>query len=252
MQNVHLLEWNQNGKNKNKQNLFNEFFIYLKRVLSNEEREEKYGSRRKRFRKNRNKFLTKEGKLLIEDIAHALYQSRVWVIRSFSTSDMSEYTKKIIVMVILLFVLFLVIRYECLDKKQIGRMSNKNERTNRIIFHFRTYPLNFPSPSILFANTSNPQSDNTNVQSPNNEKPPNPSANFLIVPIQRLVLFARMLKDFDLFLPDRLNIKDLDLVKYLQENMQHFYVNIWIGVMELNKQKIFIQNFYLKLFIFVH
>jgi hypothetical protein len=34
--------------------------------------------------------------------------------------------------------------------------------------------------------------------------------------------------------------------------MQHFYVNIWIGVMELNKQKIFIQNFYLKLFIFVH
>jgi hypothetical protein len=96
-------------------------------------------------------------------------------------------------------------------------MSNKNERTNRIIFHFRTYPLNFQSPSILFANTPNPQSDNTNVQSPNNEKPPNPSANFLIVPIQRLVLFARMLKDFDLFSPDRLNIKDLDLVKCLQE-----------------------------------
>ncbi len=63
-------------------------------------------------------------------------------------------------------------------------MSNKNERTNRIIFHFRTYPLNFPSPSILFANT------------------PNPSANFLIVPIQRLVLFVRMLKDFDLFSED--------------------------------------------------
>ncbi|CAF4896719.1 unnamed protein product, partial [Rotaria socialis] len=34
------------------------------------------------------------------------------------------------------------------------------------------------------------------------EKPPSPSANFLIIPIQRLVLFARMLKDFDLFSED--------------------------------------------------
>ncbi len=34
------------------------------------------------------------------------------------------------------------------------------------------------------------------------EKPPNPSANFLIVPIQRLVLFARMLRDFDTFSED--------------------------------------------------
>lgn len=54
------------------------------RVLSDQEREEKYGARRKRFRENRTtdedpdiyKFLTKEEKLLIEDIAHALYQSR--------------------------------------------------------------------------------------------------------------------------------------------------------------------------------
>lgn len=65
-----------------------DFHVFLfktkKRVLSDQEREEKYGPRRKRFRENRApdedpdiyKFLTKEEKLLIEDIAHALYQSR--------------------------------------------------------------------------------------------------------------------------------------------------------------------------------
>ncbi|CAF3151989.1 unnamed protein product [Rotaria sp. Silwood2] len=119
-------------------------------VLSDQEREEKYGSRRKRFRENRTteedpdiyKYLTKEEKLLIEDIAHALYQSRA------------------------------------------------------------TYPLNFPTPSSLFENVANSTVDNTNVQSPNNEKPPSAPANLLIVPIQRLVLFARMLKDFDLFSED--------------------------------------------------
>ncbi|CAF0929323.1 unnamed protein product [Rotaria sordida] len=119
-------------------------------VLSDQEREEKYGSRRKRFRENRTteedpdifKFLTKEEKLLIEDIAHALYQSRA------------------------------------------------------------TYPLNFPSPSNLLGSILNSTSDQKNVQSPNNEKPPSTPANILIVPIQRLVLFARMLKDFDLFSED--------------------------------------------------
>ncbi|CAF0716398.1 unnamed protein product [Adineta steineri] len=119
-------------------------------VLSDQEREEKYGARRKRFRENRAidedpdiyKFLTKEEKLLIEDIAHALYQSRA------------------------------------------------------------TYPLSFPNPSALFQNPSKSSSDNTNVQSPPSEKPASGPANFLIVPIQRLVLFARMLKDFDLFTED--------------------------------------------------
>ncbi|CAF1963911.1 unnamed protein product [Rotaria magnacalcarata] len=122
-------------------------------VLSDQEREEKYGSRRKRFRENRTseedpdifKFLIKEEKLLIEDIAHALYQSRA------------------------------------------------------------TYPLHFPSPSTLlgaFSSSSASSSDNTTAQSPNNEKPPSAPANLLIVPIQRLVLFARMLKDFDLFSED--------------------------------------------------
>ncbi|CAF1180509.1 unnamed protein product [Rotaria sordida] len=61
------------------------------------------------------------------------------------------------------------------------------------------YSLNFSTPSILFANVSNPKSDNANFQSPNNEKSPNTSANFLIVPIQCLVLFTQILKDFDLF-----------------------------------------------------
>jgi hypothetical protein len=62
--------------------------------------------------------------------------------------------------------------------------------------------LNFPNPSTLFANTSNSSTENSNVQSPTNEKPPSAPANLLIVPIQRLVLFARMLKDFDLFSED--------------------------------------------------
>jgi hypothetical protein len=65
------------------------FFIKLflnlfHRVLSDQEREEKYGARRKRFRHNQPpdedpdiyKYLTKEEKVLVEDIAHALYQSR--------------------------------------------------------------------------------------------------------------------------------------------------------------------------------
>ena len=59
-------------------------FVRSSRVLSDQEREEKYGPRRKRFRESRAadedpdiyKFLSKEEKLLIEDIAHALYQSR--------------------------------------------------------------------------------------------------------------------------------------------------------------------------------
>lgn len=57
----------------------------FRRVLSDQEREEKYGARRKRFRQTQTndedpdiyKHLTKEEKSLIEDIAHALYQSRV-------------------------------------------------------------------------------------------------------------------------------------------------------------------------------
>ncbi|UJR16421.1 hypothetical protein I4U23_003323 [Adineta vaga] len=118
-------------------------------VLTDQERAEKYGSRRKRFRENRPtdedpdiyKYFLKDEKLLIEDIAHALYQSRA------------------------------------------------------------TYPLQFP-PELnqyltLLASGKAPPSP----ASPG-EKPPSPSANFLIVPIQRFVLFARMLKDFDLFSED--------------------------------------------------
>jgi hypothetical protein len=64
--------------------VFKNYFITINRVLSDQEREEKYGSRRKRFRENRAteedpdiyKYLNKEEKLLIEAIAHALYQSR--------------------------------------------------------------------------------------------------------------------------------------------------------------------------------
>lgn len=63
------------------------FLIFFRRVLSDQEREEKYGARRKRFRENRAteedpeiyKYLTKEEKVLVEDIAHALYQSRAYV-----------------------------------------------------------------------------------------------------------------------------------------------------------------------------
>ena len=62
------------------------------RVLSDQEREEKYGARRKRFRENRAteedpdiyKYLAKEEKLLVEDIAHALYQSRAYVATSMT------------------------------------------------------------------------------------------------------------------------------------------------------------------------
>lgn len=62
----------------------NSLLLFFKRVLSDQEREEKYGARRKRFRDNRvtdedpdiYKYLNKEEKLLIEDIAHALYQAR--------------------------------------------------------------------------------------------------------------------------------------------------------------------------------
>lgn len=120
-------------------------------VLSDQEREEKYGPRRKRFRETRPpdedpdiyKFLTKDEKLLIEDIAHALYQSRA------------------------------------------------------------TYPLQFPSQlktylSTLSSSTSTPSATPSN----SNDKPPNPSANFLVIPIQRFVLFSRMLKDFNLFSED--------------------------------------------------
>ncbi len=68
--------------------VFKNYFITINRVLSDQEREEKYGSRRKRFRENRAteedpdiyKYLNKEEKLLIEAIAHALYQSRAWVV----------------------------------------------------------------------------------------------------------------------------------------------------------------------------
>ncbi|CAF4693729.1 unnamed protein product [Rotaria sp. Silwood1] len=120
-------------------------------VLSDQEREEKYGSRRKRFRETRTaeedpdiyKYLTNEEKLLIEDIAHALYQSRA------------------------------------------------------------TYPLQFPTRlnEYLRSLSSGPAPPPT-PPSTSGEKPPSPSANFLIVPIQRLVLFARMLKDFDRFSED--------------------------------------------------
>ena len=71
---------------------------------------------------------------------------------------------------------------------------------NNCLF-YRTYPLQFPSQlnqylSSLSSDAPPPPSSATS------EKPPNPSANFLIVPIQRLVLFARMLKDFNLFIED--------------------------------------------------
>ncbi len=91
MGNVQQLEWNQNGKKKiKKRNFFKECVININRVLSDQERAEKYGSRRKRFRENRAtdedpdiyKYLNKEEKLLIEDIAHALYQSRALVFSS--------------------------------------------------------------------------------------------------------------------------------------------------------------------------
>ena len=48
----------------------------------------------------------------------------------------------------------------------------------------------------------NSQSDNAKVESSNDTKPLNAAANFLMIPIRRLVLFARMLKDFNLFSED--------------------------------------------------
>ncbi|CAF0823886.1 unnamed protein product [Didymodactylos carnosus] len=123
-------------------------------VLSDEEREEKYGSRRKRIRKDCqinedpdiHKYVRKEEKLLIEDMAHAFYQARA------------------------------------------------------------TYPLEFPSQSDLSGSISTPSSARTTATTTTTttttSTPPNPAANFLTVPIQRLVLFARMLKDFNLFSED--------------------------------------------------
>jgi hypothetical protein len=69
---------------KNEIKIFWKKEFYFNRVLSDREREEKYGSRRKRFREDRAteedpdiyKYLAKDEKLLIEDIAHGLYQSR--------------------------------------------------------------------------------------------------------------------------------------------------------------------------------
>jgi hypothetical protein len=120
-------------------------------VLSDQERQEKYGSRRKRFRQNQTieedpdiyEYLSKDEKLLIEDVAHALYQSRA------------------------------------------------------------TYPLQFPSQLTQYLKLLSSGVGPPPPPSPSTtDKAPNPSANFLIVPIQRLVLFARMLKDFELFSED--------------------------------------------------
>ncbi len=72
----------------------------------------------------------------------------------------------------------------------------------RKISNFRTYPLNFPNPSILHGNLPELSVQSPASQSSTSEKPPSAPANLLIVPIQRLVLFARMLKDFDLFSED--------------------------------------------------
>jgi hypothetical protein len=77
-------DWNETKMVQNFIRIVLKNKFYLIRVLSDQEREEKYGSRRKRFRENRTteedpeifRHLTKEEKLLIEDIAHALYQSR--------------------------------------------------------------------------------------------------------------------------------------------------------------------------------
>ena len=77
-----------------------------------------------------------------------------------------------------------------------------------MIHWFSTYPLQFPSQlNQYLSSLSSPAETGTSPATPAEasstaEKPPSPSANFLIVPIQRLVLFARMLKDFDLFSED--------------------------------------------------
>ena len=90
-------------------------------------------------------------------------------------------------------------------------IDKKKKKKNHI--SFRTYPLQFPSQlsqhlSSLSTTASSaiptpqPPPPPSASSSATTEKPPSPSANFLIVPIQRLVLFARMLKDFDLFSED--------------------------------------------------
>ena len=68
----------------------------------------------------------------------------------------------------------------------------------------RTYPLQFPSQlnQYLKSLSTAAPPPSPSSSSSTSEKPPSPSANFLIVPIQRLVLFARILKDFDLFAED--------------------------------------------------
>jgi hypothetical protein len=82
-------------------------------------------------------------------------------------------------------------------------------RERKLIYFFRTYPLQIPSHlnQYLTSLSSSPSAAPPPPPPPANnssttEKPPNPSANFLTVPIQRLVLFTRMLKDFDLFSED--------------------------------------------------
>ena len=59
--------------------------------------------------------------------------------------------------------------------------------------------MNFPNPSALQVD---PSAEKPETPSATTDKPPSAPANLLIVPIQRLVLFARMLKDFDLFSED--------------------------------------------------
>ncbi len=67
----------------------------------------------------------------------------------------------------------------------------------------RTYPLQFPSQLTQYLKLLSSGVGPPPPPSPSTtDKAPNPSANFLIVPIQRLVLFARMLKDFELFSED--------------------------------------------------
>ncbi len=76
--------WYEGQMVRIQEKIIDKILINLNRVLTDQERAEKYGSRRKRSRENRttdedpeiHKYLTTEEKLLIEDIAHALYQSR--------------------------------------------------------------------------------------------------------------------------------------------------------------------------------
>ena len=76
-----------------------------------------------------------------------------------------------------------------------------------VCFINRTYPLQFPPQlsqylKLLSAGVAPPTPPAPSPSSTTEEKPPNPSANFLIVPIRRFVLFARMLKDFEIFSED--------------------------------------------------